>query len=112
MPDTIGDDEMGGEGYHKLLIDRFCRTDIPALHGRQQVERVPGLGVAALQLPGARGARLIEAVIAHERDNGQRDGGGRGGDEGGAPLDDGRVGGRRGACNRIQGGQNQRIDLK
>ena len=78
------------------------RTDIPALYGRQQVERVSGLGVAALQLPGARGARLVEAVIAHEGDDGQRDGGGRGGDEGGAPLDDGRVRGRRCACERKQ----------
>lgn len=59
------------------------------LHGRQQVKRVPGLGVAALQLPGAGRARLVEAVIAHERDNAQRDGRGRGGDERRAPLDDG-----------------------
>ena len=48
-----------------------------ALHGWQQVERVPGLSMPALQLPGARRTRLIEAVIVHERDNAQCDGRGR-----------------------------------
>ena len=91
------------------LSDFVTETETSSitLNGRQQVERVPGLGMAALQLPGARTrrARLIEAVIAHECNNAQRDGRGRGGDEGSAPLNDGRVRRRRGACKKENRGE-------